>query len=226
VGARTLDSASPSFGFHAGIHDALNLYANLTTAFETPTAGELSTRPDGGRGFNPELEPQVGITTEVGGRGMVASQLAWEAVFFHTTLHNELVPYEVASDPGRRYFRNSGTVPAAGLGGGPPVQSLPVLQHPPRGLHQHGPLQGILSGGGTGLCREAGAGAGPVPGEAMIRLGPGSWFAELRGEATGAIPGNDMNTPEAESPAYRLMDVRAGANEVNILGFDSAPSWA
>ena len=223
VGARTLDSASPSFGFHAGIHDALNFYANLTTAFETPTAGELSTRPDGGRGFNPELEPQVGITTEVGGRGVVASQLAWEAVFFHTTLHNELVPYEVASAPGRRYFRNSGRSQRQGWEVA--LQYSPsryfstrfVVSTNTARFREFSPEEG------QDFAGKRVPGLAPYRSEAMIRVGPGSWFAELRGEATGAIPGNDMNTPEAESPAYRLMDVRAGANEVNILGLRLSP---
>ena len=221
-GARTLDSASPSFGFHAGFHDALGLYVNLTTAFETPTANELSTRPDGGRGFNPELEPQVGITTEVGGRGVLGSTLAWEAVFFHTTLHNELVPFELADTPGRRYFQNSGRSQREGwelsLQFAPdPLVSTRVV------LSTNNARFRAFEAEGEDYSGNRVPGLAPRRAEAILRVGPGRWFAELRGEATAAIPGDNNNTPQAESPPYRLLDFRAGANEVNILGLRLSP---
>jgi len=221
-GSRTLDSASPSFGVHAGIHDRLNLYANLTTAFETPTANELSTRPDGERGFNPELEPQVGITTEVGGRGIIAPHTAWEAVFFHTTLHNELVPFELVDEPGRRYFRNSGRSQRQGwefalqFTPDPAVRARLVFSTNNANFRDFRLEDEDLSGKRV-------PGLAPHRGEAILRLGPGRWFAEVRGETTAAIHGNDRNTPEAVSPGYRLMDLRAGANEVNLLGIRLSP---
>lgn len=221
-GSRTLDSASPSFGVHAGILDALNLYANLTTAFETPTANELSTRPNGERGFNPDLEPQVGITTEVGGRGIISSLMAWEAVFFHTTLHNELVPFELADEPGRRYFRNSGRSQRQGwelalqFTPDPAVRARFVFSTNTARFRD-------FRFDDENLAGKRVPGLAPHRGEAILRLGPGAWFAELRGETTGAIQGNDRNTAEAVSPAYRLVDLRAGANEVNLLGIRLSP---
>lgn len=222
IGARTLDSASPSFGFHARFHEALGVYLNLSTAFETPTTSELANRPDGSRGFNPDLEPQVGITAEVGGRGMLAPALAWEAVYFHTSLHNELVAFELEADPGRRFFRNAGRSQRQGwevslqLSPHPAFRTRLVLSTNDARFRDF-EMDGVDYGGNR------------VPGlpprkiEGIVRFGPGSWFAELRGEATAAIPGDNGNRLEARSPAYRLLDARAGANEVNVFGLRISP---
>jgi iron complex outermembrane recepter protein len=221
-GARTLDSASPSFGFHASFTRAFRAYVNLTTAFETPTTSELAFRPDGGTGFNPDLEPQVGITTEIGGRGLVGQSLAWELVFFHTTLHNELVPFEVEEFPGNRYFRNTGKSNREGW-------EMALQYTPNRFLTSRLVLSTndarfrAFEENGTDYSGNRVPGLAPYKVEGILRLGPGSWFAEVRGEASGSIPGDDLNTQEARSPAYELMDVRAGANEVNIFGLRLSP---
>ncbi|MEX2530462.1 MAG: TonB-dependent receptor [Gemmatimonadota bacterium] len=220
--ARTLDSASPSFGFHAHFHQALNLYLNLSTAFETPTTTELSNRSDGGRGFNPDLEPQVGITTEVGGRGVISSSLAWELVFFHTTLHNELVPFELDDDPGKRYFRN--TARSTREGWEAALQFSPsrylstrlVASTNDARFESYAPEGENLSGNRV-------PGIAPYKLEGIVRVGPGRWFGEVRGELLGPIEGNDRNGPEARSPSRQLVDLRAGINEVAFRGFDFSP---
>jgi hypothetical protein len=50
---------------------------------------------------------------------------AWELAFFHTVLYNELVPFEIESAPGRRFFRNSGRSEPRGCRGDPPVLARP-----------------------------------------------------------------------------------------------------
>ncbi len=222
TGARTLDSASPSFGFHASFSRAFRGYVNLTTAFETPTTTELAFRPDGATGFNPELEPQVGITTEVGGRGLIGQSMAWELVFFHTTLHNELVPFEIDQFPGNRYFRNTGKSQREGWEG--------ALQYTPgRALMSRLVVSTNNARYRTFEVDEVDFSGNRVPGlapykiEGIVRVGPESLFAEIRGEMSAAIPGDDSNTPEAESPAYELVDFRAGANEVNLFGLRLSP---
>jgi iron complex outermembrane recepter protein len=222
LGARTLDSASPSFGVHARFHEAVNVYLNLSTAFETPTTSELANRPDGIRGFNPDLEPQVGITTEMGVRGILAERLAWEAVFFHTTLYNELVPFEVEDAPGQRYFRNSGRSSREGW-------ELSLQFAPSRILR----TRLVVSTNdarfrefemdGVDYTGNRVPGLAPRRVEGIVSLGPGSWFAEVRGEATAAIHGNNANMADARSPAYRVVDVRAGVNEFRLLGLRLSP---
>lgn len=212
-GARTMDSASPSFGLHAAFHRAFGAYVNLSTAFETPTTSELAIRPDGEIGFNPDLEPQVGITTELGARGLVGNSAAWELTYFHTVLYNELVPFELSDQADRRYFRNSGRSRRDGW-----EATIQLDPHPVLGARL------VLSTNdarfrdyeveGTSYRGNRVPGLSPRRVEGILRFGPGRWFLELRGESSAAIPGNDANDPGARSPAYWLADFRAGGNEI------------
>ncbi len=214
-GARTLDSASPSFGFHAGLHPALATFVNLATAFETPTTTELANNPEGEGGFNQDLEPQVGFTIEAGMRGLLGTMAAYEATYFHTTLHGELVAFELAEEPGAPFFRNSGRSTREGM-------ELTLQFTPSRFLRTR--LTYATNEArfrefevdGVDLAGNRVPGLAPSRLEGLVRLGPGAWFAELRGERTAAIPGNDLNQVEAYSPAYRLADVRLGVNEAPL----------
>ena len=46
-----------------------SIYANISSAFETPTATELGNQPDGTAGINEQLAPQKSTTYEVGSKG-------------------------------------------------------------------------------------------------------------------------------------------------------------
>jgi iron complex outermembrane recepter protein len=216
-GTRTLDSASPSFGVHAGFHPTFQSYLNLSTAFETPTSTELAVHPEGTAGFNPELEPQVGFTVEVGARGVMGQMLAYEAAYFHTTLHGELLPFESDERPGLSYFQNVGRSIREGI-------ELALQFSPSRYWNVR-----IMHATNNGRFRELELdevnyrgkrvpGLAPRTTEGLMRLGPGSWFLEYRVELTSEVPGNHANEPDASAPAYRLQDVRAGTNELNVLG--------
>ncbi len=222
TGERTLDSASPSFGLHASFHRSLGAYMNLSTAFETPTTTELANRPEGAGGFNPDLDPQVGITGEIGARGLLGEVAAWEFAFFHTVLYNELVPFEVETAPGRTYFRNSGRSQREGVEAAlqftpdPAVSARFVLSTNRARFRTY--TVGEQDFGGNRV-----PGVAPWRGEAILRVGPGRWYAELRGEALSSIPANDANDPEAEIPSRRLLDARFAINDVRLLGTELSP---
>jgi iron complex outermembrane recepter protein len=222
TGARTLDSASPSFGLHASFDRALGVYMNLSTAFETPTTTELANRPDGAGGFNPELDPQVGITGELGARGLLGDVAAWEFSFFHTSLYNELVPFEVETAPGRTYFRNSGRSQREGIEAAlqfspdPAVSTRFVLSTNRARFRTYTVGEQDYSGNRI-------PGVAPWRGEAILRVGPGRWYTELRGEAIAAIPANDANDSEAEIPSRRLLDARFAVHDVRVLGAELSP---
>lgn len=220
--SRTMDSASPSFGAHLSLHRALGLYANLGTAFETPTTSELSADPDGAAGFAADLDPQVGVTSEIGGRGILFPAAVWELTYFHTVLYNELVPFELEDEPGRRYYRNAERSRRAGwelalqFTPDPYVSARLVVSTNDARFRAF--RVDDVDYAGRRL-----PGIAPSRVEGILRLGPGQWFAEVRGEALAAIPGNDENTREAESPAHRLVDVRAGGSEIPVLGLHVSP---
>lgn len=107
-GARSMTSINPSIGVVFKPGDRVELFGSASKAFETPTTTELANRPTGSGGFNPFLEPQESVTLEGGVRLNAAQRLSLEASAFTTDLTSGLVPFEVESDPGRTYYRNSG----------------------------------------------------------------------------------------------------------------------
>lgn len=107
-GERRLGAVSPMFGILAHLSDSHSAYANVSTAFETPTATELGNQPSGAGGINQELKPQRSLTYEVGVKGLGASGFQYNAALFSTRVQDELIPFDIPSSPGRRFFRNAG----------------------------------------------------------------------------------------------------------------------
>ena len=108
-GERTLNAISPLVGFVARLGSLHAAYANVSTAFETPTATELANKPDGSAGINPSLDPQYATTIEAGVKGALMGRVRYDASLFATRVRDELIPFEVPGGAGRRYFRNAGT---------------------------------------------------------------------------------------------------------------------
>jgi iron complex outermembrane receptor protein len=90
-------------------------YANVSTAFETPTATELGNRPEGAGGINRDLDPQTATTYEIGVKGILASRVRYDVAAFHTGVDDELIPFEIPGGAGRRYFRNAGRTVRRGI---------------------------------------------------------------------------------------------------------------
>jgi iron complex outermembrane receptor protein len=114
-GRRLLDAVSPMVGILARFSASHSAYANVSSAFETPTATELGNQPSGAAGINRDLKPQHSTTYEVGVKGAGASGLQYNAALFATTVHDELIPFDIPSSGGRRYFRNAGRTSRRGL---------------------------------------------------------------------------------------------------------------
>ena len=105
-GDRNFSAVSPALGLSYRAGSAL-LFANVSTAFETPTTTELVNSPTGVGGFNPELDPQRTLGVEIGARGgFPASRLRFDVAVFHLRIRDRLLPFQ--DDEGRTYFRNAG----------------------------------------------------------------------------------------------------------------------
>jgi iron complex outermembrane receptor protein len=96
--------------------DALVPYANISTAFETPTTTELQVRPDGQGGFNPDLGPQRIRTVEVGARGRIGTHTSYELAVFQADADEAIVQF--LETDGRAFFRNAGQTRSRGLEAG------------------------------------------------------------------------------------------------------------
>ncbi len=113
-GERTMEHLSPFVGVAFLPAGGTTLYANYSGSFETPTTSELSNRPEGGGGFNPDLGPATHRTVEVGGRAELAGGgLSVDVALFRTRVEDALVPFEGESE--EVFFRNAGEVDRRGL---------------------------------------------------------------------------------------------------------------
>ncbi len=112
-GLRTFGHFSPMLGVQVSPQRWLNLYANFSTAFQTPTASEMSNQPDGSGGLNPDLEPEDLRSLEAGARGTVpAAGLGYEVTAYVARVENALIPFQGPTD--ETFFRNAGRVSRSG----------------------------------------------------------------------------------------------------------------
>lgn len=106
-GDRMMRSLSGSIGIAVNPSDALTVYGNVGSSFETPTTTELANRPDTAGGFNTGLEPQTAWNYEVGARGRVGTRATYSIALFQADVRGELIPYEIAAP--RFFYRNAGS---------------------------------------------------------------------------------------------------------------------
>jgi iron complex outermembrane receptor protein len=114
-GRRLLHAISPMVGLLARLTPLQSAYANISSAFETPTATELGNQPSGAAGINRELKPQRSLTYEIGMKGVSTTGWQYNAAVFATRVQDELIPYDIPASGGRRYFRNAGRTSRRGI---------------------------------------------------------------------------------------------------------------
>lgn len=107
-GDRSLRAVSPMLGVTWRAQPRWSLYGNLATAFETPTVTELTNQETGAAGLNATLEPQRTRTMEVGTQALLGQRVRADLALFEAVVQDELVPFDVPNQPGRRAFRNAG----------------------------------------------------------------------------------------------------------------------
>jgi len=106
-GQRIMAAVSPMVGVVHLTSDWLNLYANVATAYATPTTVQLSNRPTGEGGFNESLKPEDLLTVEGGARGQFQqARLRYEVTVFRSSLTNAFVGFQRADQ--QTYFENAG----------------------------------------------------------------------------------------------------------------------
>jgi iron complex outermembrane receptor protein len=207
-GARTLRAWSPTLGLSVRPADVLTLYANVSTAFETPTTTELANRPDGAGGFNPTLKPERTVSYEAGAKGRPAPWLTYEVAAYQARIRDALIPFEVAGAPGRQFFRNAGSARHRGVEAALAVAPTAAWTGRLAYTWTDARFRDYTVGATSFAGRR-------VPGISPHRVdGTVGWqahagpFAELSGRYEAATPVDDANT--ARSPAYAVLDARAG----------------
>jgi len=209
-GERTLHAVTPYVGIVARIADDRSIYANISSAFETPTATELGNHPDGGAGINQQLAPQKSITYEVGSKGGVGRTFFYDVALFSTRVRDELVPYEILGSGGRRYFRNAGRTNRRGGELGISAEAGPILMN---GSYSYSDFRFARFVTDSGVFDGKRIPGIPIHrGQASATISRGVVFGVIEAEAAASAFVDDANT--ARAPAYQVVHLRGGARRV------------
>jgi iron complex outermembrane receptor protein len=220
-GARIMHAWSPTLGLSVRPAAGLTLYANVSTAFETPTTTELANRPDGAGGFNPALRPERTLSYEAGAKVRAAAWLTYEVAAFQARVRDALIPFEVEGAPGRQFFRNAGSARHRGVETS--VAAAPAGGWTGRVAYTWTDARfRDYTAGGTSFAGNRVPGISPhrVDGTVAWQAHAGP-FAELSGRYEAATPADDANT--ARSPAFALFDARAGWERARIARGRATP---
>jgi iron complex outermembrane receptor protein len=221
-GARAMTATSPSVGLTWSPLRLLDVYSNYSTSFETPTTSELANQESGAGGLNPLLDPQRTRSVEAGLNGRVTIAGvggSYQLAAYEARVEDALIPFEVATVPGRQYYRNAGSTKHRG------IESATSLVLPwrltLRGTFTHTDARFVRYVVTTGTTTTVFDGK-RVPGVAANRgdvtlsFQPGKAFADFETRALSSIPVNDANTEKSPSSVIHsirlgVRDVRAGA---------------
>ncbi|HSJ08847.1 MAG TPA: TonB-dependent receptor [Longimicrobiales bacterium] len=208
-GSRTLSAPSGTVGATYALGTAM-LFANVATGFQTPTTTELLNAPPAPgqpccpTGFNTSLEPQRALSVEAGGRG-ARGGWSWDVALYQMSVHDALVPFQVAGVEGREFFRNAGRTRHRGV----EAAARGPLDHRLSAELAYTFTDVRFTDDGAGGAANGNRVPG-IPGHRLfgaLQLGGRGSLLRLEGQHHSAQYTNDANTARAD--AYTLIDVRA-----------------
>ena len=207
-GTRLLHAVSPMVGGVVKLGSVSALYANIGSAFETPTTTELGNQPNGNAGLNYDLKPQYSTTYETGLKGLLLSRLQYDLALFDTEVRDELIPFEVPNGNGRTYYRNAGRTRRNGveLSGGTEVGDLALTA---AYTYSHFRFRDFVSNA-TQLAGNVIPGIPEQQMEASATWRLSSLFATVEGLAKSAVYVDDANS--ARAAGFTVYNVRVGAD--------------
>jgi iron complex outermembrane receptor protein len=112
-GTRTLSELSPMLGASYVVSSRFIPYANVSSAFETPTTTEFARCR--GSGFVDSLDAQQAINYEAGARGQLISGLRYGMALYRIEGRDEIVSRACPGQPGREFFVNAGRTSRDGI---------------------------------------------------------------------------------------------------------------
>ena len=117
-GSVTMDNLSRMAGLVYRIKPNIQLYANYSTSFQTPTTTELGNTPSGQGGFNTSLKPEQIGNYEIGIRGEALwKTFVYRISAYHLNINEILISYQLpGSHSDEVFYRNTGAAFNNGLG--------------------------------------------------------------------------------------------------------------
>ncbi len=205
-GNRSFHALNPSAGF-AYKRDNSRIYTNFSTSFESPTTVELVNRPEGGSGFNENINPERTISIESGIRGNT-SRFSYDLALYAMRVNDLIVSFQL-EEGGPNFFQNEGNSHHYGLesGLGYAVSDnldIRIMLNILRAEFASGEFEG-----------------NQIPGVAPFRFGgnlsysPGSHTFILDNEWVGRYQANSANT-DTNSP-YSIFHLRWNIELPNLI---------
>jgi len=220
-GTRTMAAVSPSAGISLSLGEPAILYANVATAFESPTTTELGNRPDGTGGFNQTLQPQRTLSYELGLRGRLGRVATYDAAAFRAHVTDQLIPFEVATDPGRTFYRNAGSATHRGVEASAAITPWP-------GTTLRGAYTYLSATFDDYVTADGPLDGNRVPGTAPQRLqivaaydSPHRWYVTAQTVVVDDTPADDGN--DAYAAGYMLLHLRAGIRDIDLRTWSVSP---
>jgi iron complex outermembrane receptor protein len=220
-GSRSLSEASPMIGAVWSLHDATAVYARIATAFETPTTTEFA-NPSGVGGFNRNIKPQIATNYELGIKGTLAARTRYDIALFTIDVEDELIPFELAAQPGRDFFANAGRSSRHGV-------EIAVTGEPIQGLrlslaytYSDFKFDRFIDDNGNDFSDNS------IPGipdnflrAEMAYEHDNGVYGAIEFLSTGALFVNNANS--ASSDSYNVVNVRGGLREFGVGHWSLSP---
>jgi len=113
---RVMANVNYMFGLLYKTNGKTGIYANYSTAFQTPTTNELSNTPQHSGGFNDRLNPENIFSFEAGIRGILFDDSYYNLTIFIMNINDMLIPYQI-SDPASEeiFYKNAGKAANTGI---------------------------------------------------------------------------------------------------------------
>ena len=205
-GVRTMSAVSPMLGMSLRLSPLHALYANIGSAFETPTTTELGNQPDGSAGLNRDLKPQFSTTYEMGAKGLALDRVQYDLALFDAEIRDELIPFATPTSNQRMFFRNAGRTRRQGVELGLSGDAGPVTLATAY-TYSHFRFRDFR----TATAQYAGNAIPGVPEhqiQADATLHARAGYVVLEGLAKSKVWANDANA--AAAPGFAVFNVRAG----------------
>ena len=202
--SRTMSAVSPMFGVNYRVSALSSAYASVSTSFETPTTTELANRPTGVGGLNPDLEPQRGISYELGYKA-VRDGLRYDAAIYMIVTEDELIPFQVpGAAAGRQFFRNAGQTTRQGAEVGLSGKAGPVSLGATAMWLKY--VYDEFTVAGTDFADNRVPGVAPFTMNAFASMSPTWGLVAVELMHSNRVPVNNANTAYAES--YQVVNAR------------------
>lgn len=127
TGSSSFNPLNPLLGITWTPVPAVNVYANYSTSFETPTLNELSNNPTLEGGFNQDLRPLQARNYELGVKGWTNGKLRYELALYRINVTDEITQFQI-DESNNSFFQNAGETQRNGVELGLGYEFAPGLQ--------------------------------------------------------------------------------------------------